>query len=79
MGAQETIGDVDEVRQQLGRVLAPERIDAMPGGTQLALPGSQQLLVTVSSEHGISLLERPLVPPPYGQEFVFHVKHTPVE
>ena len=51
----------------------------MPGRSQLVLPGSQQLLVRVCSEYGIALLKRPLIAAPNGQEFVFHVKHTPVE
>ena len=30
-------------------------------------------------EDGVALLERPLIATPHAEEFVFHVKHTPVE
>ena len=79
LGAEELVCDVHEVRQELCGVLAPERVHALPGCAELALPGDQQLLIPTCSEDGVALLERALIATPYTQKFVFHVKHTPVE
>jgi hypothetical protein len=51
----------------------------MPGWSQLALPSCQELLVAVRAQRGVALLECSLVSAPHAEEFVFHVKHAPVE
>ena len=37
------------------------------------------MFIAVRSKRGVALLERALIAAPDSEEFVFHVKHTPVE
>ena len=79
LSTEEPISDVHEVRQELGSVLGAQLVHALPGGAELGVPCSQELLVAARSKDGIALLERALIATPHAEELVFHVKHTPVE
>ena len=68
-----------DMRLQLGEVLPTGSCQGMAGLQQLRIPGTDDPFRRFGPQRGVSLLQRPLVPPPLLHEPWFHVEHSPIQ